>query len=407
MTSSLGWIVLDPKHKRDVMETIALFREPGTVDELGIGTVRDAFSDMLFPGTSVLQTRAKYLLFVPWIFDSVRGDGLVGDAAFRAARHREVELIRALLAHERQMGERVPGIIGRQAQARLKRMPSEVYWLALQRYRILRWNVGSREYCGSLRPSMQGRLRVSRDEDGNATFDASPWAHLPEPEDLRSVTTFDLSSGQASYLRDRIATSRPTSMLAWLLGRDPSELEGVHAPWMHPALGQVPDVLAQPIAEARWFSVVMHGAALLYNLMLAEASSRSDRDELIERYRADLESWEKRVGQLPGVDPSGFWTVLNTRGVVLTPRTRSFLSSWFHLVAAGEATQSSTAARDLILRREVQLKSGRARLRNPRQMERWGGSSGAGALEYRWGVVRGLVADIAGPISGGDPHALP
>ena len=50
MTSSLGWIVLDDRHKRDVMETIALFREPGTVDELGIGTVRDVFSDLLFPG---------------------------------------------------------------------------------------------------------------------------------------------------------------------------------------------------------------------------------------------------------------------------------------------------------------------------------------------------------------------
>ena len=130
MISSLGWIVLDDRHKRDVMETIALFREPGTVDELGIGTVRDAFSDLLFPGTSVLQTRAKYLLFVPWIFDSVRAEGLVGDAALRTARHREVELITALLAHERPVRRtRSRGSSAGRRRRRLKRMPSEVYWL--------------------------------------------------------------------------------------------------------------------------------------------------------------------------------------------------------------------------------------------------------------------------------------
>lgn len=45
-----------------------MFEEPGTRDELGIGPVRDAFSEQLFPGTSVIQTRARYFLFVPWAF---------------------------------------------------------------------------------------------------------------------------------------------------------------------------------------------------------------------------------------------------------------------------------------------------------------------------------------------------
>ena len=38
------------------------------LDELGIGTVRDAFSDMLFPGISTLQTRAKYFVILPYLF---------------------------------------------------------------------------------------------------------------------------------------------------------------------------------------------------------------------------------------------------------------------------------------------------------------------------------------------------
>ncbi len=405
MNSSLGWIVLDDRHKRDVMETIALLREPGTVDELGLGTVRDAFSDMLFPGTSVLQTRAKYLLFIPWIFDSVRRDGLSGEAAIRSARHREVALIRGLLAQERQQGKRIQGIIGRQAQASLKRMPSEIYWLALQRFGILRWHISVTDYCRSLRPSLHAKLRVARDEDGNPVLDDSPWAHLPEPEDHDGTATFVLKPDQASYLRDRISTSRQDSMLTWLLGRDSLEMESADAPWQHPALGQVPERLREVLDQARWFSNVAHGAALLYNLMLAEAGSRGDRDDLIARYSGDLEAWHKEVDQLPTLDPAGFWSLLNTRGIAVSFRTHSFLDRWFELVESGDAGPASIDARDLIRARERQLKRGRARLHNPRQLERWGGSSGVDPLTYRWSIAQTLVTDITAPLAHGGKDA--
>ncbi len=49
-------------------QVIDLFREKGTLDELGIGAIRDALSDLLFPGTSTIQTRPRYFLLVPWAF---------------------------------------------------------------------------------------------------------------------------------------------------------------------------------------------------------------------------------------------------------------------------------------------------------------------------------------------------
>jgi hypothetical protein len=43
--------------------------EPGTLDALGLGSVRDAFSSRLSPGTSTIQTRLRYyFVFLPWIF---------------------------------------------------------------------------------------------------------------------------------------------------------------------------------------------------------------------------------------------------------------------------------------------------------------------------------------------------
>ena len=51
-----------------MLQVVDLFREKGTVDELGLGAIRDAFSDQFFPGTSTLQSRTRYWLFVPWLY---------------------------------------------------------------------------------------------------------------------------------------------------------------------------------------------------------------------------------------------------------------------------------------------------------------------------------------------------
>jgi hypothetical protein len=58
----------DSDQKEKMAEVIRLFSEQGVRDELGFGTVRDVIADKLFPGTSTIQTRAKYFLFVPYIF---------------------------------------------------------------------------------------------------------------------------------------------------------------------------------------------------------------------------------------------------------------------------------------------------------------------------------------------------
>jgi len=76
MPSTLTWLDVSAEQQRRVRDMIRLFEEPGTRDELGVGPVRDAFSELLFPGTSVIQTRARYFLFVPWYFQEAQRRGL-------------------------------------------------------------------------------------------------------------------------------------------------------------------------------------------------------------------------------------------------------------------------------------------------------------------------------------------
>ena len=84
-TSTLSWLDSSEHERRSVVELVSALNEPGTLDELGIGTIRDTIADTLFPGTSTIQTRARYFLFIPWILQMVE-DGSPRGAEDRARR---------------------------------------------------------------------------------------------------------------------------------------------------------------------------------------------------------------------------------------------------------------------------------------------------------------------------------
>src|SRR3954464_5150035 len=109
-----------------MLDVVQLLGENDTVDELGIGTVRDALADRLFPGTSTLQTRARYLLFIPWIFRALEEERPNPRSASRRLRTMEAELIDALRAGGETM--RGAGVIGIQRGIQTMRLPSTVYW---------------------------------------------------------------------------------------------------------------------------------------------------------------------------------------------------------------------------------------------------------------------------------------
>ena len=51
----LGYIYNNREEQAKVMQVLKLASESVALDELGIGRIRDAFADSMFPGTSTLQ----------------------------------------------------------------------------------------------------------------------------------------------------------------------------------------------------------------------------------------------------------------------------------------------------------------------------------------------------------------
>lgn len=133
MPSMIAWLDASREDQRRMREIVNLFTQSESRDELGIGQVRDAFSDSLFPGTSTLHTRARYLLFVPWCYLTAEAKGVSGARLERRVSDNE----RALIGGLKEIGAN-DGLIGRVAGVAVKTLPSALYWGALRQYRILR-----------------------------------------------------------------------------------------------------------------------------------------------------------------------------------------------------------------------------------------------------------------------------
>lgn len=145
MPSHLSWVDFAEDDRRRMLDVISALSDRDTVDELGLGTVRNAFADRFFPGTSTIQTRARYMLFVPWTYLIIEDKGLSGERARDEARKIEIRTIEAL-----SNSEDTDGLIGKEARAKLQRFPSSIYWGGLGSWGIRRFFGSQSQYYASL-----------------------------------------------------------------------------------------------------------------------------------------------------------------------------------------------------------------------------------------------------------------
>lgn len=132
----LGWIDFSRNDRNKVLSVLDLLSENGTLDELGIAPVRDGFADLFFPGTSTIQTRAKYFLIVPYILkDLERGNEANLNRLQSILDESEKKCAMQLLEKEQDTA----GVIGSRSLSQggwVKRTPSSIYWAGLRSYGV-------------------------------------------------------------------------------------------------------------------------------------------------------------------------------------------------------------------------------------------------------------------------------
>lgn len=374
-----------------MLEVVDLFKEEGTVDELGIGSIRDALADSMFPGTSVLHTRLRYVLFIPWQLE-LAGQKTSTMEMGTEFRNLEYRLINSLLAG----GER-RGVIGNTARTRLKRMPSEMYWATLGAWRIRGGDLSSEGFFRRQYDYRQLSKRSVKADDPEAR-ELLPGSgldpHLPAPPEgwLRAVD-FALTPDEELYLSDQIATSTQGSLLSWLIRNPPGN--SPNFAWDIDNLQRAPAQLRDLVDHARRFSVAIHGAALLYNLLLARKCGKPD---LVDEYEERIEDWSSTVlipsRALEGWSRPDWWATIQRKNPRLRQPTIQFINRWVDLLESGVSIGRTQAAADLISTRERQIKGGRARLANQAALDRWSGASGLRRHDFRWSIAQSHLEDL-------------
>jgi hypothetical protein len=399
--SAFTWIDHSEKQRRQVLEAIDMFREKDTRDELGLAGIRDTFSDMLFPGTGSLQTRARYFFFVPWMYLGFEAGRVPSSEVARKGRAFEIALIDRLA--ESPDSSRTIGI---RARSELQRLPSSVYWNGLKVLGICQSPGSQADYHRSLDRRLASSRAVRVNDDGEAVGVTRAWhASIPAaPPSFPEKASFALTTDEARYFKGRVLENHRPSLFAFMLNRDYVDSEAPFA-WNHQASQDLPSHLHRELDHAQCFSEVMHGASVLYNLYLGEMDPR--REKVVEDCEAVLVQWLKllsdRRGRLAQWNQDDIWKLLYARQYVPSVGTKAFADEWFRRVLNEDPARlrGATGTRELIFSREAQVKGALARCTNRRSREMWNGEAGLGRFDFRWSNARILLQDIAAGLAGG------
>ena len=389
----LGWIDFSKEDRQKALDVINLLSEQGAIDELGIGIVRDAFANYFFPGTSTIQTRAKYFLIVPYILrDAI--DGRYGKDVNR--------ILRAIDTEEKECGikllesnPKAEGVIGTRVLPKgwVARKPSDIYWNGIRTYGIFcDYGLSIPEYV-SLAVKLNTQKSSAKlgnrndeaeenekdDSDAGDIMNVSFW-NLPIYHDnWRDNLTIELTNEEAFYLDKQIQKGAKGTLLEYVLKNriDMNKYEDFVS--MAAELSEkVEEKLAFMMKLACEFNNLVYMARVRFNVMLSE-----------EENEVAVSEWDRlkpQVKRRANVDLSAVFNKLELHN----PGTYLFLSK---LQEAFKALDIG-AADELIKKRERQLKGiNRAKLNRTKEVDhsKW---VGGGELDYRFSNARRIINDI-------------
>jgi hypothetical protein len=397
MASTLSWLDHDRSASERSMRMLSFFKEHEARDELGIGGIRDAIADQLFPGTSTIQTRLRYVFFIPWLFSQLEQKNTSSSNYASAARLAESRLLEALVNNE---PPTEPGVIGREAGNTLKRLPSSVYWAALGSWGIREVDDTQQQYFAQADRRRALRAGKRRRDDGDAhEGDAGGQAWNLQalklcPDNFPDDSRLALTHAESEFLLDRWSKTQKDSLLTWLAldlrhqekSPDPDRI------WEHPRFADFPGWIRDLIVDGRRLDALTRGAALLYNLQLAE---NDERDERVAFYNEHFDRWiEEELPDCASWKFEDFWPRVVGKGHTISEKTRRFIEDWREVAIAGMGTGgASAAARRLIEYRERDLKGPRSRFINRAALKQWGGAAGTAPLTYRWPITKSLLKE--------------
>lgn len=376
----------------------------GVRDEVGFLIVHQRYADHFFPGTSVLHTRLRYALLIPWLYQSLRAKRPVPKDFAQAFIDLEHRMTGRLQLKD---GEGEPdGVIGGEVYPRaISQPPAYVYWTALVKWGLIGTRPDGRPWS---RPDMArllaaGSKRSMHDDDGRP-FETVAWPitgliDAPAGWDGDGKLTLELSAREQEFLARKLRAVRSPS--------DPSEPSLLSKIVGHPLDDSVhcwgDEILGLAGKDAACLKRAGQAAALsaigraVYAALVETLKEMRDKRPQASLHRKDLGDVVEEWGsQAAGLD---FPQFLDDVGYLPAPVEAVLRET---LAWIRTRTKDPAPLLNVYEPAEYSRKGDRARLANnqfgvDRRMEWQGDKHGyAEPLHYRWGNVKRLLRDLEG-----------
>ncbi len=401
--ASIGWIFFSPEHRNRIGSVLDLLTPEGMVDELGMGTIRDALANEMFPGISTIQTRARYFFIVPYIlyeYQSLKPAQRKNRKPLKFLETREYEIMWQLAKDYKYVeGNGVIGITKRKPN-KIARRPSTVYWNGIYTYKFIETRGLSMDAFlkKDNATSIESLLSATQQGDDESTDDADAeyenmFGLKVRPKPGWSVDlTLDLQKNEAEIFRDRIISVANNKLIAELLINEELWQQSLSDKYFRDfaknaqAL-QLPANIKSILILAHDFSELMYGAHIAYNCQLQHKVFASDF------FNKEWDEWLEDI-QTNMLDYKNFNPEI-LFGYLLTTRekTKDFVREWWNLTKAGFPDLKK---RDFIIQvQEERVKRNKARLRwNKTDDVKEKSWIGLKHLSYRYSNASTILKDI-------------
>ena len=346
----VGFIDFSKEERNKVLATLKFLGDRTALDELGIGTIRNAFADILFPGISTLQTRAKYFILIPYIFIK----------AEKQTYHRRNEVLQWISDTEdklvdvlvRNSDPKENGIIGKDA-ARQKRTvkmkPSSIYWNGLRTFEILKNRKLSLGNACDIIMAKSKRVKINTIKVDGETFDDQTandgdfmlFSPVSLNYNFENDVNIALTKNEAEFLSDKIIKAQVSgsSLLAFLIKEKLNVESFDEIP-----IDILPDHIKRYYLLAKDFADFIVGAHIRYNVIY---SNYEDLDMI-----DDFESWRRNFN-FNNFDLNAIFGSISC-----IYSTRKFCEEFLKTVTAGNTSELD----ELIITRERLVKGDRSKL---------------------------------------------
>ena len=389
----LGWIDFSKTERNKILSILDLLGEKGVLDELGISPIRDGFSDLFFPGTSTIQTRAKYFFIVPYAFRDLEFNNQYTYARLKKT-FGDTEKRCGHIFLESNPNEN--GIIGKrsiQGGGWVSRTPASIYWAGLRKYGFFKAKMSVDQYIKFVAIQKQkifGGVNLGNRSDGEhddknaGDVQKRHLFNIPTyKSDWMENLDINLTTEEGQFLKSQIIENCPDSLMAHVLREDIREFIDIPS---FSDLGAIefPDDIQNNYIKANSFSEFCFALRVVYNLIVSEDKNKQANEEFS---KLDFEV----ISEIDIDDIMNSMKIFN-------PYLRAFLNDSSKAMGNEDFDQ----LKNIIQKREVFLKGiNRSKTAHPGKygVNEWFAGK---RLDYRFLIARDIIRDIYESEGAGD-----